>query len=183
MKSQTQDKIQKVIPDIDHPEANFLRNSVGRRTPINVKLYKEKAVILDVDVFLPMGYSSSLYAVALYCVLNEHMRQGNVIKWNSASFINSEGTRQYQDVLLKEIKQSLICASARMASYEDDIDKSIERAQAFIKEDRDILESVKTSVYCQMLYGGIVAHHTEFEWHVGAPKSSIKTRFKKMLKL
>ncbi len=182
MNTELRHKIAALIPDVDHPEANSLRNNIISTTPVNVRLYKGKNVVADADVILPMGYCTSLYPVALYCLLNEYVKERKIIEWDKACFIGNS-VMHYKSDLLSEIKDNLICASTRVAVYDHSIDEMIRRTNAILGEGGFERNPVKATIYCQSLYGGIVAHYTDFVWHVGEPKKTLKARIRKALKL
>jgi hypothetical protein len=78
-----------VIPDIDHPALNSLRNASDDPITVPVELYDKGAKVLSADVLM-VGTTTPQYRAALWLTLREVERAGAAIEWDECSFLSGQ---------------------------------------------------------------------------------------------
>ncbi len=181
MKAKRRKLIHSLIPDDDHVGANFLRNSLGSSTSIQVQLYHQEEEVLDVDVVLPMNYSSLLYGVALSCVLDSRMvsnmkgRSEGVPDWDQVAFIGSAQKRNRKDIE-DFMSDDLVCLGVSLFRLDASFDLSVQNVKRLSTQ-----MGAGLDMYCALLYAAIVVHHVDFKWRIPKPKNKKLFTLKKKL--
>tara|TARA_R110002124_G_scaffold64985_2_gene177323 strand:+ start:132164 stop:132733 length:570 start_codon:yes stop_codon:yes gene_type:complete len=80
-----------VIPDLDHPALNSLRNASNSSAPIHVPvtLYSEGEKVLSADVSM-IGTAIAQYKAALWLTLRALERADITVEWDECSFLSAQ---------------------------------------------------------------------------------------------
>ena len=75
----------KLIPEIDHPAFNAMRNAIPGKVSIPVTLYQDEVRTFHAEVVM-FGHTWSLFAPALMLVLEELKDRKMEVAWNAVAF-------------------------------------------------------------------------------------------------
>ena len=99
--------LQSIIPDVDHPDLNAMRNFLhSAKINIPVKLYNEGREVYAAEVKM-IGHGHALYKAALDATLESIATRKPAIEWDSASFLSDK----------KFSKDELMQISETLADY------------------------------------------------------------------
>lgn len=76
-----------LLPDVDHPEFNALRNGRGSKVNIPVTLYKDDEPVLSAEIRM-FSSAAALYKPALWLLLKDCEDHGIDLDWDKAGFVS-----------------------------------------------------------------------------------------------
>lgn len=154
----TWDDVQKILPDVNYGESNFIRG--GKKIPLQVTLFQDGEKKMDATVHM-FGSARQLYGAALYMV-ERRMKENDIsVVWNEVQFLGSSAIMprfdpMKGDELVQDMDRSLVLPFADTVGMIRDVFKKPSLPEQIIPS--SIITRAREALYQDHICAAVRAH-------------------------